>query len=489
MKSINPRKNHYGGDANILNRRVLLICLVIVVGILLFHFLLSSGSGPQASGRLDSSLQSPITNSDADGIPGNEKNVSAEPTGVESKPADADDDQGDEALAAVAPGPAGPGQLPAGPFQKQVEWRAQLIKSSGVVEKGESLGHVLERMGLGGGEARLIAQATSEVLDLTKIRPGATLALFRAKDGGQPVRVEYSYENTPKVVLIRTPAGYVVSKKEYEPVRCVSAREGNIKASLWESAVKRYGLSPELVMDFADIFRYDIDFLTEVQEGDSFAVLFEEDFCQGQAVGAGKIMAARFVNNGRTSEAFYYENADGTGDYYDGQGQSLKKMFLKSPLQYRRISSHFTHSRLHPILKIRRPHLGVDYAAPTGTPVEALGDGVVTFAGRKGGYGNLVIIQHGKTYTTQYGHLSKFAAGLKNGQRVTQGQLIAYVGSTGLSSGPHLDFRVQENGTFIDPLSVKLQPAPPIPEDKKQEFLAQVALRRAEMSRILAQMQ
>ena len=491
MKDIKPRKNHYGGDANIFNRKVLLFCLVIVVGLYIFHLLLSSGPKSQAANSTDVIQASTLTDSqiDPEGIQGDGESRLMAPSDEAAETADADVNQGDEAVATVSPLPIGPGQLSAGPFQRQFEWQTQLTRTRDVVKKGESLSHVLTRQGLDGTEARLITKAASEVLDLTKIRPGAALTLFRKKDGGEPVRVEFTYKATPKVVLIRTPVGYAVSKKEYEPLKCLAARQGRIKNSLWGSAVKQYGLSPELVMDFADIFRYDVDFLTEVQEGDTFALLFEEGYCQGKQVGSGRILAAEFVNNGHRVEAFYYQLPDGTGAYYDAHGESLRKMFLKSPLQYRRISSYFSNSRMHPILKIRRPHLGVDYAAPTGTPVEALGDAVVTFVGRKGGYGNMVILKHGKTYITQYAHLSRFAAGLKKGQRVDQGQLIGYVGSTGLATGPHLDFRVQENGKFIDPLSIKLAPAPPIPDDKKQEFLATVATRRAEMSSQLAKLQ
>ena len=486
MKDINPKKNKYGGDTNIFSRKVVFFCLAIVIGLYGLHLLFANDSGSEAGNRPTPVQASPINDNDSDleRIPADESQDLAALSDEDSLAADTDEAQTGEALAAVIPS----GQLPAGPFQRQVEWRAQLKRSRDTVEKGDSLGEVLERMGLSSGEAHRVIDAAGEVLDLTKIRPGAVLTLFQKKDGNEPVRIEYTYKTSPKLVLIRTPAGYAVSQKDYEPVKCMAAREGSIKSSLWGSAVKLYGLSPELVMDFADIFRYDVDFLTEVQEGDTFALLFEEDYCQGKQVGAGRIMAAEFVNNGRKVEAFYHQFPDGTGAYYDAKGRSLKKMFLKSPLQYRRISSTFTNSRLHPILKIRRPHLGVDYAAPTGTPVEALGDAVVTFIGRKGGYGNMVILKHGQTYVTQYAHLSRFASGLKKGQRVEQGQLIGYVGSTGLATGPHLDFRVQENGTFIDPLSVKLQPAPPIPADQKQEFLAQVTLRRAEMSRLLAQL-
>jgi murein DD-endopeptidase MepM/ murein hydrolase activator NlpD len=355
------------------------------------------------------------------------------------------------------------------------------------IRSGESLSHVLDRVDVCGDDGRAVAAAISEIEDLTKIRPGAEVVVYRDRRSQRPIRLTYQNRNRPRVLLLPTPNGWTASTLDYQPVSCADAAGGTIKSTLWGSAVQLYDLEPELVLSFTDIFRFDVDFVTEVQEGDQFKLLYETRFCQGEPVGVGRILAAEFTNSGRTIKAFYFQNEDGAGAYYDENGESLKKMFLKSPLQYRRISSHFSNARHHPILKITRPHHGVDYAAPSGTPVEAMGDGRVTYAGRRGGYGNLIEIKHNGSYTTMYAHLKGFAQGIKRGVRVEQGQLIGYVGSTGLSTGPHLDFRVKENGQFIDPLSMKLQPAEPIPAEKREDYKALVASRQAQMRRLLAE--
>jgi len=373
-------------------------------------------------------------------------------------------------------------QLDPGPFQKLADRRRGLNKIVERLERGETLGHVLERLGLDRVGAHQVAEAVGQIIDLTKVRPGVEIALFREKETGEPVRLEFNQARDQHLILLKTPTGYVAGSLEYEPLVCWAAAQGRIKNSLWASAVIHYGLNPELVMAFADIFAYDIDFFTDIREGDEFRLLFEEKYCQGAGLGPGRILAAEFINNGQQFKAYYYENSKGEGGYYDAEGRSLKKMFLKSPLRYRRISSFFSRSRFHPILKIYRPHLGVDYSAPTGTPVEALGDGRIAFIGWKGGYGNYIEIKHNRTYTTCYGHLSRFAKGLKTGQRVKQGDLIGYVGSTGLSTGPHLDFRVKNNGKFIDPLAMKMEPAPPIDPAERAKFMALVKDLEARMT-------
>ena len=382
-------------------------------------------------------------------------------------------------LPAVAP-------LEAGCFQDKADRTICQTARTEEVGKGDTFGHLLERLGFSSAQAHEVAASAGELLDLTKVRPGNRLTVYRDKNTNAVLRLRYESRLNPPLIMVKTPLGYAVSWQEFEPIKCLDAAQGEINASLWESAVGRYGLDPELVMSMADIFAYDIDFFTDIQKGDKFALLFEQQFSRGESKGAGRILAAKFINDGRELQAYYYEDQEGNGGYYDEKGHSLKKMFLKSPLQYRRISSYFSKSRLHPILKIRRPHLGVDYSAPTGTPVEALGDGKLEFVGWKGGYGNFIVIKHNRNYTTMYGHLSKFAKGIKKGDRVKQGQLIAYVGSTGLSTGPHLDFRVKEGKEFIDPLSIKLAPAPPIKESERQKFLELAAQRRMEMSQVMA---
>ena len=249
--------------------------------------------------------------------------------------------------------------------------------------------------------------------------------------------------------------------------RIVKSTKGKIENSLWESMINECE-SPELILKFTEIFEWDIDFLTEPREGDGFRLIFEEYHKDGKFVRYGDILAAAYDPAfGGTHQAVLYQDLTGHKDYYDLSGKSLKKAFLKSPLNYRRISSRFSYSRFHPIFKRYQPHLGVDYAAPVGTPVVASGDGVVIFAGWMRGFGKLVQIRHPNGFVTSYGHLSRFAKGIKKGVRVCQKDLIGYVGSTGCSTGPHLDYRVKANGRYVNPLKMVVPSAKPV---QKQYF-------------------
>jgi murein DD-endopeptidase MepM/ murein hydrolase activator NlpD len=224
-----------------------------------------------------------------------------------------------------------------------------------------------------------------------------------------------------------------------------------------------------LAIELSDIFAWTIDFFG-IQKGDRFKVVYEERFVEGQPYSIGRIYAALFENMGESFTAFYFEG-EGQEGYFDVEGKSLRKAFLKAPLNFSRISSHFSHSRMHPVLKYRRPHLGVDYAAPSGTPVYSIGDGVVVKkAFQAGGGGNYVTIKHNSVYASQYMHLQGYAKGIAQGSRVKQGQLIGYVGMTGLASGPHLDFRIFKNGSPVDPLKVKAPPVEPISPVNENTF-------------------
>ncbi|MEJ5299961.1 MAG: peptidoglycan DD-metalloendopeptidase family protein [Thermodesulforhabdaceae bacterium] len=229
---------------------------------------------------------------------------------------------------------------------------------------------------------------------------------------------------------------------------------GSISDNLYSSAVKA-GLHPSLILDLADIFSSYIDFATDIRKGDTFSVVLGTTPHPTKA-GSKQwmILAAKVTVQGETYEAFFFQPSGQKGAYYDGEGKSLARAFLKAPLQYRRISSMFTKSRFHPILRIYRPHFGIDYAAPTGTPVSAIGAGKIVFMGRKGGFGNLVEIKHNGVYSSSYGHLSRFAKGLRVGKYVERGEVIGYVGSTGLSTGPHLDFRFYANGRPVNFMAI-----------------------------------
>jgi murein DD-endopeptidase MepM/ murein hydrolase activator NlpD len=234
--------------------------------------------------------------------------------------------------------------------------------------------------------------------------------------------------------------------------------DGTIKSSLYESMLECAD-SPQLAIQMAEIFAWQIDFLTECREGDTFKILVEKQY-KGDFYRWGKILAAQYEGELLSKyDAVLFEAPSGNIDYYTKEGKSLRKAFLRAPLNYKYISSYFSNNRLHPILRIWRPHLAIDYAAPSGTPVSVIGDGTVIYKGWDDGYGNYIKIRHPNNYETGYGHLSRFASGLKKGQKVKQGEIIGYVGATGLATGPHLDFSISENGKKVDFLKLKLPAA------------------------------
>ena len=251
--------------------------------------------------------------------------------------------------------------------------------------------------------------------------------------------------------------------------RVVKSMKGKIKSSLWESMINECE-SPELIMRFTEVFEWDIDFLTEPRKDDTFRLIFEEYHKDGRFIRYGDILSAEYNLGGQTHQAVLYQDPTGHKDYYDLSGNSLKKAFLRSPLNYRRISSRFSYSRFHPVFRRYQPHLGVDYAAPVGTPVVASGDGMVIFAGWKRGFGKTVQIRHPNGFVTSYGHLSRFGKGIRRGVKIKQKGLIGYVGSTGVSTGPHLDYRVKANGRYVNPLRMIVPPAKPVKEKYFADF-------------------
>ena len=247
-----------------------------------------------------------------------------------------------------------------------------------------------------------------------------------------------------------------------------------IQSSLFQAAADAQ-LDDRVAFDLAEIFQYDIDFVLDIQAGDRFTVVYEEVFQDGQPLRTGNILAAKFVNEGREYRAVRYVDADGKADYFAPDGRSLRKAFIRAPVQFSRISSRFNPSRRHPVLNTIRAHKGVDYAAPVGTPVRASGDGRVRFIGRQGGYGNVIELEHGSGVVTVYGHLSRFASKLHRGQRVNLGQVIAYVGMTGLATGPHLHYEYRIRGVHKNPQTVPLPDAQPIAAGERERFLAATA--------------
>ncbi|MDR2426549.1 MAG: peptidoglycan DD-metalloendopeptidase family protein [Endomicrobium sp.] len=246
---------------------------------------------------------------------------------------------------------------------------------------------------------------------------------------------------------------------------------GTIDSSLW-NAMEGQGVQSSLIISFADIFAWQMDFLTDTRQGDAFTIIYEvETIAKKNVQSYSKIIAARYKSGKKIYNAILFKTAKGKFGYFDENAKSVRSAFLKAPLQFKRISSKFNPNRLHPILKIVRPHLGIDYAAPTGTPVSSIGDGTVTKSQKNGGFGNYVEVRHSNGYVTSYGHLSKYGRGIRRGIRVRQGQIVGYVGSTGLATGPHLDFRIKKNGKFVNFLTMKTPPVAVLSGRDKEEFL------------------
>lgn len=326
-------------------------------------------------------------------------------------------------------------------------------------------------------QAKLAPASLQEVMalqdahQLKRIYPGQILRIH-SHPTGKLLSLQFDVDPLTTWVVERKEDGILRSYLEEKPIEKRIAFGGSKIVDSFFLAGKQAHLDDAMIMELANVFAYDIDFAQDIQPNDHFKVLFEEYFVNGLKVGNGPIVAAEFVNNGKKFHAIRYtDKSTGQTSYYNPAGQSLKKAFIRTPVQFTRISSHFNLKRRHPILHKIRAHRGVDYAAPTGTPVKAAGQGKVTFVGKKGGYGNTVVLQHGTKYTTLYGHLSRFANQLKQGQSVLQGQVIGYVGSTGLASGPHLHFEFQVNGVHQNPLTVPLPEADGISLKSKSHFL------------------
>lgn len=312
-----------------------------------------------------------------------------------------------------------------------------------------TLDSVLKAQGLGDADRARISLALSKQLNLRRLRPQDTYELTVSSMGAL---VSLAINRDLKTYLLSPSetGEYGVYVQDVELAEASGRLSGEITSSLWES-MSAAGVPAAAILDYADIFSWSVDFLTEVRDGDRWAMAWTYRKDPSGKVVSQKITAAFYDGRetGRKNAAAWKDN------YYDENGESLRSMFLRAPLHYRRISSYFTNRRFHPVLKYYRPHHGIDYAAPRGTPVSAVADGTVTFAGWKGGNGKLVMLKHGGGYSTTYGHLSAFAKGVRSGRRVGQGDVVGYVGSTGLSSGPHLDFRIKLNGKPLNFLKIK----------------------------------
>ncbi|WP_434631145.1 peptidoglycan DD-metalloendopeptidase family protein [Pseudomonas sp. Z1-29] len=340
-----------------------------------------------------------------------------------------------------------------------------------IVAKGDTLSTLFEKVGLPSTSVHEILASDKQAKQFTQLQRGQKLE-FELNPDGQLTNLHTKLSDLESITLTKNEKGYVFNRVTTKPTVRSAYVHGVINSSLSQSAA-RAGLSHSLTMDMASVFGYDIDFAQDIRQGDEFDVIYEQKVVNGKSVGNGPILSARFTNRGKTYTAVRYTNKQGNSSYYTADGNSMRKAFIRTPVDFARISSRFSAGRKHPILNKIRAHKGVDYAAPRGTPIKAAGDGKVLLAGRRGGYGNTVIIQHGNTYRTLYGHMQGFAKGVKTGGSVKQGQVIGYIGTTGLSTGPHLHYEFQVNGVHVDPLGQKLPMADPIAKSERTRFLAQ----------------
>ena len=335
------------------------------------------------------------------------------------------------------------------------QWESVTIKS------GDTLASIFAKKGISSSTTHKVSTLNEQTRKLRYIQPGDEIKLL-LDDQRKLRQMKYIPDITRTLIVQRNEdqsfnSRIVNFQLDAYPVY----REGEIDSSLFVAAANA-DIPEDVIMDLVSIFGWDIDFSLDIRRGDRFGIVYEELYKDDVKIRNGRILSAEFINNGKTYRAVYYTDPSGNSDYYAPDGRSMRKAFLRSPVKFSRISSRFSNKRWHPVLSKWRSHNGVDYAAARGTPVRASGDGKITFAGRKGGYGRLVVIRHGGRYTTAYGHLHRYAKGARSGKKVKQGQIIGYVGSSGLATGPHLHYEFRVNGVHRNPLTVKLPEAQPV---------------------------
>lgn len=336
-----------------------------------------------------------------------------------------------------------------------------------IIRPGDSLHKIFSKIGITNNILQDILNISALKKDLNSLYPQQKL-YFLFNDNNKVEFKELKLIISPtKILHIKhTAQGLQYAYQNKEIITKLKYSSSKITGGSLFATAKSIGLNQKLIMQIANIFAWDIDFALDIRENDRFKILYEEKYIDNTKIGTGKIIAVEFINNGKSHQAIYYANKEQSG-YFDPNGFSLQKTFLRTPVKFTRISSHFSNARHHPILHQIRAHKGVDYAAPIGTPIKATGNGKITFIGKKGGYGQAIEISHGYQYSTFYAHLSKFAKDIKKGSTVKQGQIIGYVGKTGLASGPHLHYEFRVNGIHRNPLTVKLPHSMPI--DKKYQ--------------------
>lgn len=340
-----------------------------------------------------------------------------------------------------------------------------LRSENGKVKRGQFFSTLLSSLGMSASDAYDLTQSCDSVFDVRNFRVGNSYTAYY--DADTLCWLVYEKDRMSNIVFnCRPPYGAEVIEKPVTVERRYA--DVTINTSLWNDMLAQ-GVSPLLILSLSDIYAWTVDFFG-LQKGDRFQVLYDEKMCEGEVLAVDTVYHAVFSHAGEDFPMVMYDQGDGGNIWWNEKGESMRKAFLKAPLKYSRISSGFSYARKHPVTRRVQPHTGVDYAAPKGTPVMSIGDGVVTSVKYEGAGGNTVRIRHNSVYSTAYLHLSKYAKGLKPGQRVRQGEVIGYVGSTGRSTGPHLDFRVWKNGTPVNPLKMDSPPAEPLKKENMKAF-------------------
>jgi murein DD-endopeptidase MepM/ murein hydrolase activator NlpD len=353
------------------------------------------------------------------------------------------------------------------------------------VRRDDTLASLMQRLNIRNTEALDFLRHDRDASALaSQLRPGRSIQA-QTSQNGELLKLQYDLDANSTLTIERTATGYQAKTGEPLLETHQVLKSAEINSSLF-AATDDADIPDQVALQLADIFSSDIDFHSDLRRGDHFVVVYEANFNNGELSNTGKVLAAEFVNDGKTYRAVLYRNADGQSSYYTPEGKSLHKSFLRSPLEFTRISSGFSLGRFHPILQTMRAHKGVDYAAPTGTRIKAAADATVAFAGVKGGYGNVIVLQHQNGISTVYGHMSRFAEGMHAGMHVAQGDIIGFVGMTGLATGPHLHYEFLVNGQQRDPQKIALPTTVPIAAKYQADFAAKSAALTAQLNLLSA---
>ena len=338
------------------------------------------------------------------------------------------------------------------------------------IQRADNIASLLTRLGISEPAALDFIRRNEATQAIARqLRPGKTVTA-RTSELGNLHTLYFPLNGKDAVLVVERSGDSFRASEQTLPLQTnVVVRSGEIRNSLF-GATDAAGIPDAIATQLAEIFAADIDFYRDLRKGDRFSIVYEAMTHHGQPVRSGRILAAEFANNNRNYSAYWHQGSQGKGGYYSADGKPMRKAFLRTPLEFSRVTSGFSNARLHPVLQITRAHKGIDYGAPTGTKVRSVADGVVDFAGRQGGYGNLIVLKHQGAYTTAYGHLNGFASGIKKGARVSQGDTIGYVGQTGVATGPHLHYEFRVNGQQVNPMAINLPAAQPLDAQQMAAF-------------------